>query len=117
MALAAPAQNEVLINQCEAGKASSCALLSIRYRHGRGLPYDPAAAYAYARKGCKAGSQFACGYAGDMLYRGFGVAENKPEGERLMRAACADGDRWSCDALRDNGLETTVAAPAALSGL
>lgn len=117
MGLAAPVPNETLETRCDAGKASSCALLAIRYRHGRGLPYDSARAYLYAQKGCKAGSSFACGYAGDMLYRGFGVAENKPEGERMMRLACAGGDRWSCDALRANGLAAPVADPVPLSGL
>jgi len=117
LALAAPPPLDVdtLNRNCDAGRASSCALLAIRYRHGRGLQHDPAKAYAYARKGCDAGSDFACGYAGDMLYLGLGTDENRPEGERLMRAACQKGDRWSCDTLRDHGLPTTSAEPASVS--
>lgn len=116
-AVAAPVPNETLETNCKSGKASSCALMAIRYRHGRGLPYDPVKAYAYARKGCAAGSPFACGYSGDMLYRGLGTAQNRPEGERMMRSACTAGDRWSCDALRANGLAAPLGEPASLSGL
>jgi len=116
-ALSAPVPNETLEANCNAGKASSCALLAIRYRHGRGLPRDPVKAYAYAEKGCAAGSAFACGYAGDMLFRGFGTGQDRKEGERMMRSACTAGDRWSCDALRANGLSAPLGKPASLSGL
>lgn len=104
-ALAAPIASEALDADCTAGKASSCALLAVRYRHGRELPKDEALALDYARKGCAAGSKFACGYAGDMTYRGQGTAANKAGGEAMMRNACAGGDYWSCDALRRHGLE------------
>lgn len=116
LALAAPVDNATLDGNCNNGKASSCALLAIRYRHGRGLQHDPAKAYLYAKKACEAGSQFACGYAGDMLYRGLGTDENRTEGERMMRSACAAGDRWSCDALRSLALPTPTAKPNSPSG-
>lgn len=119
MAFAQPAAKslprESYETDCEAGKASSCAFLAIRYRHGRGLRRDPVKAYAYAKKGCEAGSDFACGYAGDMLYRGLGAKQDKAEGARMMRAACRKGERWSCDALRSHGLAKNAAAAVSVS--
>lgn len=104
-AFAAPISSEMLDADCTAGKASSCALLAVRYRHGRELPKDEALALKYAQKGCASGSKFACGYAGDMTYRGQGTGVDKSAGEAMMRSACASGDYWSCDALRRHGLE------------
>ena len=105
LALAAEPDPERLAASCDDGRASSCVYLGVLYRHGKqGVPQDHEKALALQSKACSLGSRFGCGYTGEMLYLGLGAAENKTEGAKLMRTACAEGDRWSCDAMRRNGL-------------
>lgn len=93
-----------LAAECDAGSARSCLAAALRYRHGKDAPRDPRAALRYFEKACDGGLAFGCGYAGEMLYSGLGVARAAEDGVHLMRRACADGDGWSCAQLRRLGV-------------
>jgi TPR repeat protein len=89
---------------CESGVVRSCLAAGLRYRYGREAPRDARAAFRSFAKACAGGLEFACGYAGDMLYSGVGVEKREAEGAALMRRACAAGDGWSCASLARRGL-------------
>jgi TPR repeat protein len=93
-----------LVAECEAGATRSCAAVALRYRHGDEAPRDLKAALRYFEKACEGGLSFACGYAGDMLYRGLGGEPAREAGIALMRQACGEGDGWSCAQLRRHGV-------------
>lgn len=105
LARAEPLTPSDLERHCENGRVSSCAWLGVLYRHGRGgAQEDPEKALAYLEKACEAGSRFACGYAGEMIYLGFAEGRAAEEGAELVRRACTAGDFWSCETARRHRL-------------
>lgn len=105
LARAEPMTPAQLERACENGRVSSCVWLGVLHRHGRGgASEDPEKALAYLDKACKAGSRFACGYAGEMIYLGLVAGRSAQEGAALILEACAAGDFWSCETARRQGL-------------
>ncbi len=101
-----------LTRDCADGFLFSCVELGLRHRYGRSAARDQSLAFDYFKKACDGGLVFACGYAGDMLSDGVGVAKDRAEGERLMRAACEAGDGRSCSSLRRRAMRIELREPA-----
>ncbi|HXI88345.1 MAG TPA: hypothetical protein VNH64_12855 [Parvularculaceae bacterium] len=99
-----PDQVEIIDSACRGGDMLACANLAVLYRHGRGVPMDYGRALKLSVEICERGVEFGCGYAGEMTFKGFGIAANPDAGAKLMRRACARGDQWSCQALVRHGL-------------
>ena len=86
----------------DGGDANAQGVIGTVLLLGQGLPKDPPAAIRYLKLGAAAGDAQAQFYWGYLQVTGeFGVAVNKPEAARLLRAAAAQDYKPAIEALAD----------------
>lgn len=93
----------------DAGNAQAQGLVGVALLLGQGVPEDIPAGLRYLERGAAGGDAQAQAYWGTFRVTGqFGVAVNKPEGARLLRASAAQGNQDAIDTLADPEVKAAI---------
>ena len=81
---------------CDSGDATSCAILGVALRYGKGLDKSREAAAKVFSRGCELGSAASCYYLSKQYRDGKGVTANSSKGVELADRGCALGSGRAC---------------------
>ena len=81
---------------CDAGTASKCNELAVRYTKGREVSLNPKEAARYYRRACDLGDAIGCSNLGGAYAIGDGVTKDYKQALDLFRQGCTGGDAGSC---------------------
>jgi|GEM_PF-814648 len=89
-----PASQAALVEECTAGRGSSCS--SLAALHAKGETADFKQAFHYAQLACNAGDVQGCGYLGDMYLVGAGVDRDVHGAQVALERACTGKIMRAC---------------------